>query len=58
MNSTSEEFQSVTSHLAQRLFDPVPEVRKAVGQVAGQLLLKWQYRQVNQPYLVPMLLTK
>jgi dynein assembly factor 5 len=54
---TSETFVSTVSHLAQRLFDPMPEVRMAVGRLAASLLKGWQCRTSNFPLLVPLLVT-
>ena len=40
-HSGFDEFQLIGSHLAQRLFDPVPVVRLSVSKVAGDLLMNW-----------------
>lgn len=47
----------VTSHFAQRLFDQVPMVRKAVTQVVGMWLLDLPDRYSFHHLLVPLLLT-
>ncbi|XP_070187800.1 dynein axonemal assembly factor 5-like isoform X2 [Littorina saxatilis] len=47
----------VTSHLAQRLFDQVPAVRKAVIQVVGGWLLDLPDRYSFHHKLLPLLLT-
>ena len=47
----------VTSHFAQRLFDPVPAVRKAVTEVVGNWLLDLQDRYSFHHKLLPLLLT-
>lgn len=57
MHSSSETFVKNASHLAQRLFDPIPEVRLAVSEIAGQLALDWNYRHSNLPYLLPLCIT-
>lgn len=48
---------TVTSHLAQRLFDQVPAVRKAVIQVVGGWLLDLPDRYSFHHKLLPLLLT-
>ncbi|XP_076458968.1 dynein axonemal assembly factor 5-like [Babylonia areolata] len=48
---------TVTSHLAQRLFDQVPAVRKAVTQVVGGWLLDLLDRYSFHYKLLPLLLT-
>lgn len=48
---------TVTSHLAQRLFDQVPAVRKAVTQVVGGWLLDLPDRYSFHHKLLPLLLT-
>nr|KAG5713594.1 hypothetical protein BaRGS_024642 [Batillaria attramentaria] len=48
---------TVTSHLAQRLFDQVPAVRKAVTKVVGSWLLDLPDRYSFHHKLVPLLLT-
>ncbi len=40
----SEAFRGAAPGLAQRLFDPAPEVRAGVAQVAGKLLREWTHR--------------
>ncbi len=40
----SEAFRGAAPGLAQRLFDPAPEVRAGVARVAGKLLREWTYR--------------
>ena len=52
-----DDLKNVISHLAQRLFDPVPHVRLAVSLVAGDLLLNWPTAYSNCAYLMPLLLT-
>lgn len=47
----------MVSHLAQRLFDPVPSVRMAVIQVVGGWLLDLPDRYSYQPKLIPLLLS-
>ena len=47
----------VVSHLAQRLFDPVPAVRAAVVQVVGSWLLQLCDRYSFHHKLIPLLLT-
>ena len=56
-HSTSDDFKPVGSHLAQRLFDHVPQVRLKVSLVVGKLLLDWRYAAANCVYLLPLLLT-
>jgi dynein assembly factor 5 len=48
---------TVVSHLAQRLFDQVPAVRKAVIQVVGGWLLDLPDRYSFHHKLLPLLLT-
>jgi dynein assembly factor 5 len=48
---------TVVSHLAQRLFDQVPAVRKAVIQVTGGWLLDLPDRYSFHHKLLPLLLT-
>lgn len=57
LHGSSDDFQKVCSHLAQRLFDRVPQVRLAVSTCAAQLLLNWRHGESNAPLLVPLLLT-
>ena len=57
LHSTSDEFKQVASHLAQRLFDHVPQVRLKVSTTVGMLLLEWRYSAANCVYLLPLLLT-
>ena len=57
LHSTSDDFKQVASHLAQRLFDHVPQVRLKVSLTVGNLLLKWRYGAANCVYLLPLLLT-
>ena len=57
LSSTSDDFQIVAPHLAQRLFDHVPQVRLNVSLTAGKLLLEWRYGAANCAYLLPLLLT-
>lgn len=52
-----EEFKMVASHLAQRLFDPMSQVRLAVSVVAADLLLNWRCAAASCTLLVPLLLT-
>jgi hypothetical protein len=52
-----DEFKLVGSHLAQRLFDPVPLVRLSVSRVAGNLLLTWREAASCCSLLIPLLLT-
>ena len=56
-NSDTKTFTDSSSHLAQRLFDSNHEVRLAVAQLAGQLLLHWDGRHASMPLLVPLILT-
>ena len=58
LHGSSDDFQKVGSHLAQRLFDSVPQVRRVVSLCAGNLLLNWRYGESNAPLLVPLLLTR
>ncbi len=57
-HSSSETFKQAVPHLAQRLFDTAAEVRLNVSKIAYELLLNWDYREVNSPFLVPLLLTR
>ena len=41
--STSDDFKPVAHHLAQRLFDHIPQVRLQVSLTTGKLLLEWRY---------------
>jgi len=56
-NSGFDQFQLIASHLAQRLFDPVPLVRLSVSRVAGDLLLNWRCAYSSCSLLIPLLLT-
>lgn len=47
----------VTSHLAQRLFDDSPAVRRAVTEVVGNWLLEFIDRYSYHHKLIPLLLT-
>jgi len=47
----------VVSHLAQRLFDPIPAVRAAVTEVVGSWLLDLCDRYSYHHKLIPLLLT-
>ncbi len=57
-SGTSETFALTASHLAQRLFDPMPEVRMAVAALAADLLKRWRCRSSNLPLLVPLLISR
>ena len=57
LHSASDDFKQVASHLAQRLFDHVPQVRLKVSLTVGKLLLEWRYGAANCVYLLPLLLT-
>lgn len=57
LSSSSDDFQLVASHLAQRLFDHVPQVRLQASLTAGELLMSWKYAAANCVYLLPLLLT-
>ena len=52
-----DDLKKVVSHLAQRLFDPVPSVRMEVSAMAGNLLVNWDMAYSNCAYLLPLLLT-
>ena len=54
----SEQFKLMGSHLAQRLFDPVPLVRLSVSKIAGDLLLNWKCAYSNCALLIPLMLTR
>jgi len=56
-HSGFDEFQLIGSHLAQRLFDPVPVVRLSVSKVAGDLLMNWRCALSCSSMLIPLLLT-
>ena len=56
-HSGFDQFQLVASHLAQRLFDPVPAVRLCVSSVAANLLLHWRCAYSCCAILIPLLLT-
>ena len=56
-HSGFDEFQLIASHLAQRLFDPVPVVRLSVSKVAGDLLMNWNVALSCSSMLIPLLLT-
>ena len=58
LHSSHDDFQKVGSHLAQRLFDSVPQVRLQVSVVAADLLLNWRFGESNAPLLIPLLLTR
>lgn len=57
-HSGFDQFQLIASHLAQRLFDPVPAVRLQVSKVAAQLLLDWNCAMSCASMLIPLLLTR
>ena len=57
LSRNSDDLKTVISHLAQRLFDPVPAVRLQVSLVAADLLLNWPTAYSNCAYLLPLLLT-
>ena len=57
-HSGFDQFQLIASHLAQRLFDPVPDVRLAVSRVAGDLLMNWRSAMSCCSMLIPLLLTR
>lgn len=52
-----DQFQLIASHLAQRLFDPVPQVRLQVSKIAGRLLIDWRCAVSCSSMLIPLLLT-
>ncbi|TRY69322.1 hypothetical protein TCAL_03232 [Tigriopus californicus] len=56
-HGSSEDFKQAAPQLAQRLFDPIPGVRMAVGEVSGSLAVNWNFRHVNAPLLLPLLIT-
>ena len=56
-HSGFDQFQLIASHLAQRLFDPVPAVRLGVSSVAAKLLLHWRCAMSCCSILIPLLLT-
>uniref|UniRef100_A0A8B9J8C4 TOG domain-containing protein n=1 Tax=Astyanax mexicanus TaxID=7994 RepID=A0A8B9J8C4_ASTMX len=55
--STGKNVDDVLSHLAQRLFDDSPQVRKAVTAVVGDWLLHLQDRYSYFHKLIPLLLS-
>ena len=57
-HSGFDDFQVIGSHLAQRLFDPVPQVRLAVSKVAADLLMNWRCAASCCTLLIPLLLTR
>lgn len=57
-HSGFDDFQVIGSHLAQRLFDPIPQVRLAVSNVAGDLLMNWRCASSCCSLLIPLLLTR
>ena len=57
-HSGFDDFQIIGSHLAQRLFDPIPQVRLAVSNVAGDLLMNWRCAPSCCSLLIPLLLTR
>lgn len=56
-HGSSEDFKQAAPQLAQRLFDPIPGVRLAIGEVSGSLAVNWNYRHVNAALLLPLLIT-
>ena len=57
-HSGFDQFQLIASHLAQRLFDPMPQVRLWVSKVAGNLLMDWKCAMSCASMLIPLLLTR
>ena len=55
--ASGETFTAAVPHLAQRHFDPMPEVRIAVCRLAARLMREWECRAANLPLLVPLLVT-
>ena len=55
--ASSETFTAAVPHLAQRHFDPMPEVRLAVCRLAARLMREWECRASQFPLLVPLLVT-
>ena len=55
--ASSETFTAAVPHLAQRHFDPMPEVRIAVCRLAARMMREWECRGANFPLLVPLLVT-
>ena len=55
--ATGETFTAAVPHLAQRHFDPMPEVRAAVCRLAARMMTEWECRASHFPLLVPLLVT-
>ena len=55
--ASGETFTAAVPHLAQRHFDPMPEVRAAVCRLAARMMTEWECRASHFPLLVPLLVT-
>ncbi len=51
LHSRSDTFRGCVPSLAQRLFDPAPEVRMATAEATGKLMTEWTYRCVKKAIL-------